>query len=160
MKKVMVRAWEIAREGVQKFGGKVKEYFAVALKLAWKEFKAVVGNEFGFVALNGTEKQVKWAENIRKEAVEKIERVIKENEEWGNAKRGRAKAYARAVEIFEEMKNNGSAVFWIEQFGRINTYTEFTFAFERYIEKVEGNNTIVQKLHQFATTATKLDLEK
>lgn len=39
MKKVMVRAWEIAREGVKRFGGKVKEYFAEALKLAWKEVK-------------------------------------------------------------------------------------------------------------------------
>ena len=39
MKVVMKRAWEIAREGVAKFGGKVKEYFAEALKMAWAEFK-------------------------------------------------------------------------------------------------------------------------
>lgn len=36
---VMVRAWEIAREGQNKFGGKVKEYFAQALKMAWAEKK-------------------------------------------------------------------------------------------------------------------------
>ena len=36
---VMKRAWEIARNGVKKFGGKVKEYFSIALKLAWKELK-------------------------------------------------------------------------------------------------------------------------
>lgn len=159
MKKVMVRAWEIAREGVKKFGGKVKEYFAEALKMAWAEFKVVVGNEYGFVALKGTEKQVAWAENIRKEAVEKIERVLKESEEWGNAKRGRAKAYARTIKIFEEMKRNESAAFWIEQFGRINTYTEFVFAFERYIEKVEGNSMIIQRLHQLSSNATKFDLK-
>lgn len=34
---VMKRAWEIAREGQEKFGGKVKEYFAMALKMAWEE---------------------------------------------------------------------------------------------------------------------------
>lgn len=32
---VMTNAWEIAREGVKKFGGKVKEYFAEALRIAW-----------------------------------------------------------------------------------------------------------------------------
>lgn len=36
-KKIMKRAWEIAKEGQKRFGGKVKEYFAAALKLAWKE---------------------------------------------------------------------------------------------------------------------------
>ncbi|WP_203363102.1 hypothetical protein [Bacillus sp. REN10] len=39
MKNVMVRAWEIARQGVVKFGGKVKEYFAQALTMAWAEAK-------------------------------------------------------------------------------------------------------------------------
>lgn len=39
MKKVMVRAWEIAREGQKKFGGNVREYFAIALKMAWSETK-------------------------------------------------------------------------------------------------------------------------
>lgn len=39
MKNVMTRAWEIAREGVAKFGGKTKEYFAQALVIAWSEVK-------------------------------------------------------------------------------------------------------------------------
>lgn len=38
---VMKRAWEIAREGQEKFGGKVSEYFAIALKMAWAETKTV-----------------------------------------------------------------------------------------------------------------------
>lgn len=45
MKNVMTRAWEIAREGAKKFGGKVKEYFQQALVMAWKEFKNAV--DFG-----------------------------------------------------------------------------------------------------------------
>ncbi|RXZ77227.1 hypothetical protein EBB07_33690 [Paenibacillaceae bacterium] len=39
MMNVMVRAWEIARAAVVKFGGKVKEYFPQALIMAWKEAK-------------------------------------------------------------------------------------------------------------------------
>jgi len=39
MKNVMTRAWEIAKQGQKKFGGKVKEFFAIALKMAWKEIK-------------------------------------------------------------------------------------------------------------------------
>lgn len=39
MKNVMTRAWEIAKEAVVKFGGKVKEYFALSLRQAWSEMK-------------------------------------------------------------------------------------------------------------------------
>ena len=39
MKNVMVRAWEIAKEGQVKFGGSVRQYFAEALRMAWKEAK-------------------------------------------------------------------------------------------------------------------------
>lgn len=42
MKQVMKRAWEIAKAGAKKFGGSVKSYFAVALKIAWAEVKEVV----------------------------------------------------------------------------------------------------------------------
>lgn len=35
----MKRAWEIARQGQAKFGGKVRSYFAEALKMAWSEVK-------------------------------------------------------------------------------------------------------------------------
>ena len=36
---VMKRAWEIARQGAEKFGGNAKEYFAEALRMAWAEVK-------------------------------------------------------------------------------------------------------------------------
>lgn len=39
-KQVMVRAWEIARQAVNKFGGKVREFFRQALIMAWEEVKA------------------------------------------------------------------------------------------------------------------------
>jgi len=37
MKNVMVRAWEIARVAVAKFGGSAREFFAQALVMAWTE---------------------------------------------------------------------------------------------------------------------------
>ncbi|MGD7007636.1 hypothetical protein [Metabacillus sp. 84] len=39
MKNVMVKAWEIARKGQKQFGGKIKEYFAQALQMAWNIVK-------------------------------------------------------------------------------------------------------------------------
>lgn len=39
MKEIMNRAWEIAREGQKAFGGKVSEYFAESLKMAWAQAK-------------------------------------------------------------------------------------------------------------------------
>ena len=36
---IMKRAWDIAREGQTKFGGKVSEYISEALKMAWAESK-------------------------------------------------------------------------------------------------------------------------
>lgn len=41
MKKIMTRAWEIAKNAVKKFGGKVREYLAASLSIAWKEAKQV-----------------------------------------------------------------------------------------------------------------------
>lgn len=38
-KELMENAWEIAREGQKAFGGKVSEYFAQALKMAWAQAK-------------------------------------------------------------------------------------------------------------------------
>lgn len=59
MKNVMKRAWEIAREGVKKFGGKVKEYFAEALKMAWAEFKKGVKKVSKSEAMRKMKKAVK-----------------------------------------------------------------------------------------------------
>ncbi|KYG88971.1 hypothetical protein A0U40_14845 [[Bacillus] sp. KCTC 13219] len=62
MKNVMTRAWEIAKEGAAKFGGKAKEYFAVALKMAWAETKkpTVVTIEL----VSGSRKHRSWIAEI------------------------------------------------------------------------------------------------
>jgi len=52
MQNVMTLAWEIARKGQKKFGGKVKEYIAEALRQAWRIVKnAMTTDKFGFVEL-------------------------------------------------------------------------------------------------------------
>ena len=40
MKEIMTRAWEIAKQGQSKFGGKVSEYISEALKEAWFEYRS------------------------------------------------------------------------------------------------------------------------
>lgn len=44
-KEIMNKAWEIAREGQKAFGGKVSEYFAEALKMAWAQAKSTINIE-------------------------------------------------------------------------------------------------------------------
>lgn len=73
MKQVMKRAWEIAKAGVAKFGGKVREYFAASLALAWKEIKAMTNKA---VDLVGSPKQIAWASDIRVKLVKYLENVL------------------------------------------------------------------------------------
>lgn len=41
-KEIMSNAWKIAKEGQKAFGGKVSEYFAEALKMAWAQAKSTI----------------------------------------------------------------------------------------------------------------------
>lgn len=59
MKKVMTRAWEIARLAVKHHGGKASEYIAGSLKMAWEEYRIanIEQDGVGFYkvsAINGT----------------------------------------------------------------------------------------------------------
>ena len=40
MKKIMNKAWVIARNAAAKFGGRAVEYIAMALRMAWQEMKS------------------------------------------------------------------------------------------------------------------------
>lgn len=46
---VMKKAWQIAKEAVVKFGGKAREYLAVALKSAWDAAKGAKSKEIEIV---------------------------------------------------------------------------------------------------------------
>src|SRR5699024_12283953 len=94
MTNVMTQAWEIAYKGQNKFGGKVKEYFAQALKMAWAlvkksavAFKGAV-RQAENVALQGSVKQIAWAESIREKAINVLyKEVISEEWKAGQPKR-------------------------------------------------------------------------
>lgn len=115
---VMRKAWELAREGQKKFGGKVKEYFAEALRLAW----AFIKKSMEKVQLKGTEKQIKWAENIREDVLE-IYNIAKEHflkclkekmETNAKYRENREKEFA----LYEsKILNNDNAKFFIDNFG-------------------------------------------
>lgn len=59
MKKVMVRAWEIAREAATKFGGSAAEYMSEALRQAWAESRMVV-----IEISSGSRKHKSWIAKI------------------------------------------------------------------------------------------------
>lgn len=50
----MRKAWEMARNGQRKFGGKVLEYFSQSLKMAWALVKKQISNERGSVKFTAT----------------------------------------------------------------------------------------------------------
>jgi len=154
---VMKRAWEIAREGQKKFGGKVKEYFAMALKLAWKEVKKVA------VKLVGSEKQIKWAEDIRKNVIEKMERIVPELEvkiaDILAKKPRKAEAFRQYKEAVEQLKAEQKAAFWIDSFGYgYKLHTDVIFNFKRYLER-NGKQIVNDKIREDISVAEKLDLE-
>lgn len=82
MKNVMTRAWEIAKAGAAKFGGKVKEYFAAALKMAWAEARKAT-----IVTSSGSRKHKSWvAKIVGKHPKFKLERqfLVEQDDEWAD----------------------------------------------------------------------------
>lgn len=162
-KQVMIRAWEIAREGVKKFGGKVIEYFAMALKLAWKEAKRIAADQTGSIKLMGTDKQIKWAEDIRNDVIEKIEKVADELEVYLADVLRRKPRKAQAMETYKKMidqlKNETEAGMWIELFGyNRKLYIDVVSGFRRYLQ-LKGEEKLIQILHKDFNVAEKLDFE-
>lgn len=148
MKKIMKRAWEIAREGVKKFGGKVKEYLAESLKLAWKEVKESVS----LPVLKGTPKQVAWAEDLRKTVMTAFE-IAKEaafETKYGQTKTDRLQNVINYIE--NEVFTQESAKFFIDHFQNVNARKVKKYANVDYeYSNVEIANVFRSiDLHQFA----------
>lgn len=40
LKRIMSAAWALARQGAKRFGGSVKLYFVIALRLVWQESRS------------------------------------------------------------------------------------------------------------------------
>lgn len=125
MKKVMVRAWEIAREGAKKFGGKVIEYLAEALRMAWAEVKMIAKDEKGSIQLKGTEKQVKWAKAIREQYMKAFDEfyVMFQESKYGKKVENIEEA---KKDIYEAVFNQTDSKYYIEKMRFIgeSLYTE------------------------------------
>ena len=106
LKAIMKNAWHFARLGQKKYGGKVKEYFAEALKLAWKIYKNTKAKKGGQIAgiapwfIKKTFEHPSLAHQIQHESIYKIK---KETE----------KAYLiEAIATFENGKLEVKNEFW------------------------------------------------
>lgn len=115
MRNVMTKAWEIAREGAKKFGGKVSEYFAEALRIAW----SIVKKGMEKVKLIGTEKQVAWAEDLR-HAV-KVAYEIGKKAAFETANEKRTEKLKVALKYIEEVVlTQEKAEYYIDHFRQFN----------------------------------------
>lgn len=126
-KKVMQRAWQLAKQGAKQFGGKAREYFAVSLRMAWAEIKEESSMERKFDELIkkynirivgenlGADKAIaKHPEDVRllKENKQAIINHIKSKAE---AKKQEYLAYKASVEAIEGLKEIETAMYsWSE----------------------------------------------
>ncbi|MEK4951934.1 hypothetical protein NST12_16705 [Bacillus sp. FSL W8-1127] len=162
MKNIMKRAWEIAREGVKKFGGKVKEYFVVALKLAWKEFKDTVANENGYVKLVGSEKQVKWANDIREDISKMVRTVLDYYSVNGRNIDKQRDRFNKVVELIEEkVLNNEKADFFIGNFAYTRDWDSIGIIFEdlEWMTGIKEDEKLLIMLRKIARSVKHINKE-
>lgn len=118
-KELMIKAHKMAKEIKNEYPN-VDYKFQLGLCLAYLHQEG----EKEMVKLNGTEKQVAWAENIRKVvieatngAVEAYEKIQTESLETnGKRSKVRDRKIARLNEMVNEFENNDSAKFFIEEY--------------------------------------------
>lgn len=101
MKKVMVRAWEIAKAAATVHGGKAFEYIAEALKMAWVEIKGGVKKMNVILkTLTGSRKHKTWvAEITGKHPQFKFNREFLEEVDYDGANRFWKLAEGRVYEV-------------------------------------------------------------
>lgn len=141
MRNVMTKAWEIAREGQKKFGGKVSEYFAEALRIAWRIVKKGMEKAIEF---KGSEKQVAWAKDIYAKVIEyKNWYVDLANNTPFKKEKFKVKSIEKVNEVVESLMKENDAWFWINRFQEI-TKKDFMFRLEFYANERFGDE------HEFA----------
>ena len=120
MKNVFKKAHEITKNIIKK-GDSYRETFRLALIFVYSELKKGVNK---MIELKGTEKQVKWANDIREIMMECLYKSLKFQEEEAQRleiKKGKpSKRMTRIVEAFknyiEMVENQESAAWFIENF--------------------------------------------
>lgn len=129
---VMKFAWELAYDGVKKFGGKASDYIREALKIAWENYrrrKSIVESETAYLnrfraypvdavlpTLQGSEKQVKWANDIRDTLITNVKYKIDHIVDTNNLTDDQAE---KGAEMFNSVvrwavENRLHAKYWID----------------------------------------------
>src|SRR5699024_4826207 len=144
MRNVMTKAWEIARKGVEKFGGKAIEYISESLRIAWAIVKKG-GNKM--VEMKGSEKQIKWANDINPKEVEAIGEVLEDMGRGATKKLVRSLAFPVGVRFFMKRKKMDDAGFRIENFGYSELYHDFVDGFNRYVNKRKEESNLEKPVY-------------
>lgn len=110
---IMKRAWEIVKTA----GFGISE----ALKKAWKEAKGMAAK------LKGTEKQIKWAEDIRKDMREALEEYTQQMKE-----KGRQHKVERFENFIAKLNEVEDAKFFIDNRMSLFKYEYATVALSRF----------------------------
>lgn len=108
--------------------------------------------------LVGSEKQIKWAEDIRKNVIEKMERVITGAEEVYKEKPKKLEFLKEYKAAFEALKNEEKAAFWIDNFKDCEKHVFVVYNFNRHLSR-KGLEDLWKRLSKVDTVATKLDLD-
>ncbi len=128
MKNTMKRAHEIKRQAAKRWNCKTSEImFGICLKMAWTEKKEKIEMSAAErmnekirdreAKFNGSDKQKKLANKIKKSMIEEFENGIHINK-LGKTQARMEKKYTEIsfdlVEIYETLKENFDSKFWIE----------------------------------------------
>jgi|SRR5690625_2917560 len=128
MKEVMTNAVKLAREMEGDWTVRMK----IALKIAWNNIKKGAKKVMEFI---GSEKQVKWANDVYAKSIEKVEEIIEGMKKYAARTKGTKMTYEQYIKFVNEMKQIKEASFWIDHFGYAKTYTEVANGLNKYVNK-------------------------
>ena len=150
MKNIMKEAHNLTKKIIRK-GDSYRATFRICLSYVHSQVKKGVNK---MVELKGSEKQVKWALEIRKQVLEVIENArtrkveevskradkVKKNGTIITAKDRVEKMNKRFNELTKSIENNESSVFFIENFSSITSRSVVSkkFVVKSYLEKIEN----------------------
>jgi hypothetical protein len=150
MKNIMKEAHNLTKKIIRK-GDSYKATFRICLSYVHSQVKKGVNK---MVELKGSEKQVKWALEIRKQVLEVIENArtrkveevskradkVKKDGTVITAKDRVEKMNKRFNELTKSIENNESSAFFIENFSSITSRSAVSkkFVVKSYLEKIEN----------------------
>ena len=139
-KELMIKAHEMTKE-IKREYPEVDYKFQLGLCLAYLQSEG----EVKMVELKGSEKQVKWANDIREVVLLASRRNLELKQEFYNEKpnsKMRTRVLNEAKELNEKIENEESAKFFIENFAYLIKEKEELEKLEKEIEGVNALNKL------------------